>query len=162
MNAACPRMTHLILLSSMLCPTSLLAGTSHSDAKTAVVAVVTRFVHAQTDYDQPSLDEILTLDYTEISPLGQVDSRSAVIGFYSKEAARNAASFGISQTAELGEIAIDIGNDWAWVTAREEVIVDRRGTKRSTLFRVSFFLRKSSAGWRIQGAQYTPVHAPRQ
>lgn len=162
MNADRPQMKHLILLLSMLCPTSSLAGAGHSDAETTVMAVVTRFVHAQTDYDQPLLEEVLALDYTEISPLGQVDSRSEVIGFYGKEAAKNAAASGMSQTAELGEIVIDIGSDRARVTAREEVIVDRRGTKRSTSFRVSLFLQKSGAGWRIQGAQYTPIHAPAQ
>jgi len=44
-----------------------------------------QFAEAQKNYDARVLDEILAPDYVEISPLGEVDPRAKVLGFYAPE-----------------------------------------------------------------------------
>ena len=41
---------------------------------------------AQLAFDQPALEGLLAPDYLEVSPVGDVDTREEVIGFYSAEA----------------------------------------------------------------------------
>jgi hypothetical protein len=159
MNIARASLTFLLLLASTATPTRLPAQNRASDVdnETAVIAAVTRLAHAQTGYDAQALEHLLAPGYLEISPLGQVDKRSDVIGFHGKEAAAKASAAGISQTADLDGITTDIIGDAAIVAAKESVAMTMRGSRRTTCFRVSYFLRKSRSGWQVKRAQYTPI-----
>ena len=41
---------------------------------------------AQRTFDQAAMDRLLTDDYVEVSPVGEVDSRAKVLSFYTPEA----------------------------------------------------------------------------
>ncbi len=142
-------------------PSSAVAMHSHPDEKYAVAMVLTRFVHAQADYDQSVIEALLSSDYAEISPLGQVDTRSDVIGFYSKEIAEQAAVAKTSQMAELSDIIIEVIKDLSLVRAKEVVVAEKDGVQHSIAFRVSFILQRSTNGWLIKAAQYTPIREPK-
>lgn len=52
--------------------------------------LVERFETARTRFDPAALDRTLAPDYEEISPVGDVDTRDKVLGYYAPEAKRPA------------------------------------------------------------------------
>lgn len=132
----------------------------HGADRTTVLSVANRLVQAQAQYDQATLEQVLAPDYIEVSPLGQVDARNDVIGFYGKAPADKARAMDLSQTATLEASLVDIGRDRALVVGRQEVRVDARGTHRTVRFRAAFFLRRSGPDWLVVAAQYTPIREP--
>ena len=85
--------THLAVL---LAITVTQASTA---AERAVVTVVQQLADAQRTFDQAALDRLLTADYVEVSPVGDVDERTKVIGFYSADAK--------AKSPEVSSIVID-------------------------------------------------------
>jgi len=75
------------------------AQAASSSAERAVVAVVQQLADAQRTFDQAALDRLLTADYVEVSPVGDVDERAKVIGFYSADAK--------AKSPEVSSIVID-------------------------------------------------------
>ena len=52
----------------------------------ALKSLIKQMTDAQIAYDAATLDKIFTADYIEISPVGEVDPRQKVLGFYNAEA----------------------------------------------------------------------------
>ncbi len=129
-----------------------------ADASSQLLTLTREFVAAQRGFDQARLEALLAPDYLEISPLGEVDLREEVIGFYSPEAkAKVAAAAG----AQLPRIALDeervrVFGDNAMVTLRESF--RRAGQDRA--MRVSFHFRRIDGAWKLQSSQYTPIREP--
>lgn len=59
---------------------------------------------AQLHYQPEKLDKIFTADYVEISPVGGLDSREKVLGFYKPEMKPPADN--MSATVEADEFSI--------------------------------------------------------
>mgnify|MGYP003580248822 FL=1 len=125
-----------------------------SPAERAVVAVVQQLADAQRTFDQAALDRLLTADYVEVSPVGDVDERAKVIGFYSADAK--------AKSPEVSSIVIDeprvrIDGTHAIVIVRQTTNVGPAGASRAVVMRVTAHLRRSGNDWRIASTHYTGI-----
>ena len=125
-----------------------------SPAERAVVAVVQQLAEAQRTFDQAALDRLLTADYIEVSPVGDADERSKVIGFYSADAK--------AKSPEVSSIVIDqpnvrIDGTHAIVIVRQTTNVGPAGASRAVVMRVTAHLRRTGNDWRIASTHYTGI-----
>ena len=128
-----------------------------STAERAVVAVVQQLADAQRTFDQAALDRLLTADYVEVSPVGDVDERAKVIGFYSADAR--------AKSPEVSSIVIDeprvrIDGTHAIVIVRQTTNVGPAGASRAVVMRVTAHLRRTGNDWRIASTHYTGIRPP--
>ena len=140
-----------ILLAVIVAPATTQAA---SLAERAVVIVVQRLADAQRTFDQAALDRLLTADYVEVSPVGDVDERAKVIGFYSADAK--------AKSPEVSSIVIDepnvrIDGTHAIVIVRQTTHVGPAGASRAVVMRVTAHLRRSGNEWRIASTHYTGI-----
>lgn len=100
---------------------------------------------------------MLSGTYTEVSPVGDVDSRDEVLAFYGNDARIKFKAPGTNVESLLDNVVIAARGDTAIATARESVtITDSWGT-RALSFRASFFLEQGDSRWRIRHVHYTPI-----
>lgn len=123
-------------------------------------------VDAQRNFDQPALETLLAPGFLEISPVGEVDTRDEVIGFYSPEAKAKSAAGPQPVSSTLSEPEVRVHGDQAIVIAKDTVMLKMGEQSRSVAFRVLFHFRRIEGAWRLQTAQYTglrpavPAQAP--
>ena len=135
--------------SSIVAPVALLAAASPAPAQdAAILALVDRFEEARLRFDPVALAATLAPDYEEISPVGTVDPRAAVLGFYAPAARRP----GPAMTAD--ETVVRARGDTALVTRRQSIALPG-GTTRS--IRVRYVARRHGGRWQLVSAQYTPI-----
>jgi len=140
-----------ILLAVIAALATTQASTS---AERAVVAVVQQLADAQRTFDQAALDRLLTADYVEVSPVGDVDERAKVIGFYSADAK--------AKSPEVSSIVIDeprvrVDGNHAIVIVRQTTNVGPAGASRAVVMRVTAHLRQRGNDWRIASTHYTGI-----
>jgi ketosteroid isomerase-like protein len=136
-------------LSSIIAPVALLAAASPAPAQdAAILSLVDRFEAARRQFDPVALAATLAPDYEEISPVGTVDPRAAVLGFYAPAARRPAPAM----TAD--ETVVRARGDLALVTRRQSIALPG-GTTRS--LRVRYVARRGGGGWQLVSVQYTPI-----
>lgn len=111
-------------------------------------ALVERFENARTQFDPATLGDTLAPDYEEISPVGDVDSRTQVMGYYAPEAKRPAPPMTTS------EMLVRTHGPLALVTARRSVALPN-GASRS--LRARYVARLDGGAWKLMSAQYTPI-----
>jgi ketosteroid isomerase-like protein len=116
------------------------------DARGAADAVG-KFLDAQAHYDVPALRALTAEQFVEISPLGEVDPRDKMLGFYAKDAPPGAP------IPVIDERQVRVFGDSAIVTVRINFTIS--GQSRS--LRSSFLARKEGAQWKIVSAQHTPM-----
>jgi uncharacterized protein (TIGR02246 family) len=133
---------------------AITATQAASSAERAVVAVVQRLADAQRTFDQAALDRLLTADYVEVSPVGDVDERAKVIGFYSADA--KAKSPAVSSIV-IDEPTVRIDGTHALVIVRQTTNVGPAGASRAVVMRVTAHLRRSGNEWRIASTHYTGI-----
>ena len=114
----------------------------------AVQALVDRFEDARTRFDPVALAATLSPDYEEISPVGTVDPRAAVLGFYAPAARRPAPAMTADDTV------VRTSGDMALVTRRQSLTLPG-GVTRS--IRVRYVARRTGGRWQLLSAQYTPI-----
>jgi len=114
----------------------------------AVEALVDRFDAARAAFDPAALAATLADDYIEISPVGTVDPRAAVLGFYAAELRRPAPPM------QHDERVVRVAGTVAFVTERKSMTLPN-GTTRS--IRVGYLARRTGSGWQLVSAQYTPI-----
>jgi ketosteroid isomerase-like protein len=129
-------------------------------AADAVSAEVRRYFEAVQRNDAASLDSLLAQDYVEVSPLGQVDKRAQVIGFY-----RTAAKAQTGQVSELGDVAIDdlsvrLYGDVAVAIVRESFKMKVAGEAVARPMRSTLVWHKSGDGWKLVSSHHTTVRPP--
>lgn len=135
------------MLRSLLAAASLLAATPALAQATTPEAAVDGFIAAERDFDQAALTRLTAPDFVEISPVGEVDPRDKVIGFYAPEQRREAPPVTVSDRT-VRRFA-----DTAVVTAR-------LGFGPMAL-RAVYVARNGRDGWRLVSAQYTPIRGPK-
>jgi uncharacterized protein (TIGR02246 family) len=118
----------------------------------AVRQLVDRFEAARTAFDPAALAATLAPDFEEISPLGQVDARDAVLGFYQPDKKSPAPPLTSDETA------VRVTGDTALVTRRTGFTIPN-GPTRS--IRVRYVARRTGRAWQLVSAQYTPMPSPR-
>lgn len=124
----------------------------------AIQALVKRLVTAQTEYDQKSLDAILTSDYIEISPIGEFDPRDKVLGFYKPELRPDPTK--VTASVDVTDHSIRTYGNFAIVIVKLNYSVTAEGKSlppRS--IRTTLVMRKEKGEWKIASAQYTGIRA---
>lgn len=139
------------LLFAGLIPPPALAQPS-TDA--AVVAVIQSLVTAQETFDTARMEAVLAPDYIEISPVGEVDPRAKVLGFYAPE---KKPAAGTVPHLTLDEITTRSSGDTAVSIARVRFTPPGASAPAGAGMRVVFVLRSSGGEWRIVSSQYTPI-----
>ncbi len=114
----------------------------------SVEALVDRFDAARAAFDPAALATTLADDYVEISPVGTVDSRAAVLGFYTPDH-RNPAP-----AMRQDERVVRVTGSFATVTELKLLTLPG-GSVRA--IRVGYVARRAGGGWRLISAQYTPI-----
>lgn len=133
------------------------AAPAPAAADAPIVQLVTDFVRAEEQFDQARLAQLVTPDYAEVSPLGELDLHDAFLGFYAADKKRPAP-----QTA-LCEPLVRRYGDSASLIAR--LTFDIPGPPeqpaRSVSIRASFLAVQTDGAWKLASAQYTPMR-PKQ
>lgn len=124
-----------------------------------LLAVVQGLADAQRTFDQKAMDRLLADDYVEVSPVGEVDSRTKVLSFYTPEARTKGPQ---PSSVVLDEPNIRVYGDHAVVIVRQTINIEVGGTARAVTMRVTAQLRRRPAGWQIGSAQYTPIPPPKK
>ena len=148
-----------ILLAIWLVTASIAVAQSSTKNDQTLKALVDQMITAQTEYDAKTLDNILTADYIEISPVGEFDPREKVLSFYTAEA--KAAAAGVTATVEATERSIRSYGKFAVVIARLNYKMTSAGKElppRS--IRATYVMRKEKDEWKIASAQYTGIRPP--
>ena len=123
-----------------------------SDA--AVVATVQAFSNARAQYDAAKLDRLLTPDYVEVSPRGELDRRPEVLAFYAAEKASAVPPMVYStlDVRRYGDVAIVVGMIEYTVSGPNRAMV-----KRSV--RATYVERRIGGRWLMASTQFTGMQA---
>lgn len=117
-----------------------------------VERLVERFNAARAGFDSAALAATLAPDYEEISPIGDVDDRAKVLGFYRPQDRKPAPAMQSSEREVVlhGTAAIE--------TERLSFTVQRPdGTSVTRAIRVRYVAWRMADGWKLVSAQYTPI-----
>ena len=122
----------------------------------SVAALVRAFCDARDHFDAKALGGLLTPDYVEVSPRGEIDRRPAVLGFYAANKATPvpAMTRDTQDVRVLGDAAIVIGS------VSYAVPTPTGGTVERTV-RVTYVERRVGGRWLMASTQYTGVQPPR-
>ncbi|MGE3170855.1 MAG: nuclear transport factor 2 family protein [Pyrinomonadaceae bacterium] len=122
-------------------------------------SLVKRMTEAQINFKPNILDEIFTPDYVEISPIGEFDERTEVLGFYKPE--QKPGTAGSSTTVEADEFSIRKYGTFAIVITRLNFVITVDGKPvppRS--MRAMLVCRRLGGQWKIASVQYTGISTP--
>ncbi len=124
--------------------------------RAGVEQVVERFNAARAAFDPAALAKTLAPDYQEISPVGDVDDRAKVLGFYRAEDRKPAPMMQSSERTIVLRDATGIETErLSFTIARPD------GTTSTRSIRVRYVATKLRDGWQLVSAQYTPIPAAR-
>jgi uncharacterized protein (TIGR02246 family) len=127
------------------------AGTASSD----VTALIRNFVKAQQSFDPAALKNDTTENYFEVSPLGEVDKRDAVLGFYDPAHRVNvpAASISDENLRVFGDTAIDI-------VEIKYTVAETGKPSHDVRMRATFVAVRQQGIWKLASAHYTSIRPP--
>jgi uncharacterized protein (TIGR02246 family) len=138
------------------------AQASHppSTADEEVRAQTTRYFEAVSRNDAAALEALLSQDYVEVSPLGQVDGRTQVIRFY-----QVAAKAQTGQASELAGVAVDeltvrVFGDVAVAVVGESFKMSVAGAPVSRPMRSTLVWRKVAGAWTLASSHHTAIRPP--
>lgn len=118
----------------------------------AVEHVVDRFNAARAAFDAAALGDTLAPDYQEISPVGDVDDRAKVLGFYGADRRRAGPAIQSSERHSAIHGAFGIATErLSFAMTRPD------GVTMTRSLRARYVAVRRGAGWQLVSAQYTPV-----
>jgi hypothetical protein len=110
------------------------------------------FVRVRDAFDQAALTAMMAPEYQEISPIGEVDSRERVIGFYAPDKKTPAPPMTITETVARPVGALGL------VTMRiTYAMPGKDGRIQTRALRAGFVARRIGSEWRFVSAQFTPI-----
>jgi ketosteroid isomerase-like protein len=125
---------------------------AQQQSDTALVTLVSDFVEAERQFDQKRLAALITDDYAEISPIGDLDLREEFLGFYAPAQKRP-----IPTTTMSSPVIRRYGDTASIITS---LSFERPGAEgqppRKVSIRVGFLAVRSAGSWKLASAQYTP------
>jgi len=126
----------------------------------AVTAETRRYFEAVRRNDAAALESLLAADYLEVSPLGQLDKRAQVIGFY-----RVAARAQTGQASEVAEVAVDelsvrVYGDVAVAVVGESFKMNVAGKPVTRPMRSTLVWQRAGASWKIVSSHHTTIRPP--
>ena len=137
---------------------SLLAAASAALAQQsdepAVHALVSSFLAAEKAYDAPALAKLISNDYVEVSPLGEVDAHDRFLGFYAPDKKIDWPAMTVTdeQVRVYGDTAVD-------VLKTTYAMPQKDGTTHPLEFRATYMARREGGVWKLIGAQFTRISA---
>lgn len=129
-------------------PVALSLASTASAQNVEIQALIDRFDAARIQHDPATLAKTLAPDYEEISPVGEVDDREKVLGFYAPELKRTAPPM------TNDALVIRSRGDTAIITTRKSFTIPG-GPVRSV--RVRYVAERAAGKWLLVSAQYTPI-----
>lgn len=148
-------------LALSLCAMSALSVTAFAaDDGPRLRAIAQSVLDAQIRFDVPALDKVLAADYVEVSPVGDVDTRAEVLGFYAPQAREQMLSKGVEPvSATLGEPQLQIDGDHARLIALNTAKLRIQGAEQQRQLRAVFEFRRDDGDWKLASATYVPYRA---
>jgi uncharacterized protein (TIGR02246 family) len=121
-------------------------------ASADVSALIQHFIKAQQSFDPVALKNDTIENYCEVSPLGEVDKRDAVLEFYNPVHRVDVPSALISNEnlRILNDAAIDI------VTIKYTV-AEAGKSSHGVSMRATFVAVRQQGVWKLASAHYTPI-----
>ena len=153
-------MSALVTLAALMCVVAVQQQPKQNKDEQELAALVKQMAEAQAKFDPATLDKIYTSDFIEISPLGEVDPRDKVLGFYKPEAKPPAD---VTPTMTSDEFLIRTYDNFAVVIARFTYALAGNAAAARPPFsiRVTVVCRKEKGVWKIASSQYTGIRPPR-
>jgi hypothetical protein len=137
-------------------PATMGSTTVPSSTEQALTQVVEQFTQAQVGFAPSVLRDLTTPEYIEVSPLGEVDPRDKMLGFYAPENKVPAPS------AIVSEVNIRILGDTAVVIVKVTFTTKEADANTPEhALRETFVARQTPDGWKLASAQYTTIHLKR-
>jgi len=131
------------------------ANAAADPAAAPLLALVQHFIDAQRTYNVAALSALTADTYIEISPLGDVDPRQKMLGFYVTDGTKSAPPL------QLDEPIVRVLGDSAVIIAKLVFSVSIDGQRTERALRASYVAVRSGDNWKLVSAQFTPVHANR-
>ena len=110
------------------------------------------FVRVRNQFDQAAMIAMMAPDYQEVSPIGEVDSRDRVIGFYAADKKSVAPPMTITEAVARPSGAIGV------VTMRiAYTMPGKDGQMQTRALRAGFVARRIKGDWQFVSLQFTPI-----
>jgi uncharacterized protein (TIGR02246 family) len=133
-------------------PLSAQAGNTASGD---VTALIQRFIKAQQTFDPATLKQCTTDNYFEVSPLGELDKRDDVLGFYDPAHRVEVPSASISDEnlRTFGDTAVDI-------VIIQYTVAEAGKAAHDVRIRATFVAVRQQGAWKLASAHYTNIRPP--
>ena len=150
------RISYLAVMMASIMVAAPGSAQNNQAADAPVLALVTVFSAARAQFDAKALDALLTSDYIEVSPVGEVDRRQEVLGFYAPSKATPAPpmTLGTDDVRRYGDIVVVVGSV-------NYAIPGPNGTTVKRTMRVTYVARRVARHWLMASTQYTAVRSTR-
>ena len=110
------------------------------------------FVRVRNKFDQAAMIAMMAPEYQEVSPVGEVDSRERVIGFYAADKKSAAPPMTITETVARPAGTIGV------VTMRiAYTMPGKDGQMQTRALRAGFVARRIKGDWQFVSLQFTPI-----
>ena len=110
------------------------------------------FVRVRNQFDQAAMIAMMAPEYQEVSPVGEVDSRERVIGFYAPDKKSAAPPMTITETVARPAGTIGV------VTMRiAYTMPGKDGQMQTRALRAGFVAQRIKGDWQFVSLQFTPI-----
>lgn len=127
-----------------------------AQAEPALTELIGAFLEAERNFDQAKIATLVTADYAEVSPIGDLDLHDAFLGFYAADKKRPVPPIRTS------DALVRRYGDAASIIVR--LSFERPGAEgqpaRTVSMRAGFLAVRVAGRWKLASAQYTPERAP--
>lgn len=141
----------LFIASCLMFAIVMMAHAARSLSNPEALTVVQKLVQAQTSFDQQTLAAITHAEYVEVSPAGEVDERSKMLGFYAIENKKQVPSVEI-----LEPVFRDVAGG-KLVIAKLLYKMQVGEQTRQFAIRASYMLCEEKSEWKVCSSQYTGI-----
>lgn len=136
---------------SLLCLTTLASSLAMCPALASPAdtpeAAARQYLAAEKAFDQAALADVIMPGFVEISPRGEIDEHDRVLSFYTPDQKTDPPPLA------LGEFKTRASGDTAVVST----IISYTLPGRSMTLTVGMAATRTSDGWKLVSAQYTPT-----
>jgi hypothetical protein len=132
------------------------AAQAEESPQQALLQLVQSYSDAQIGFEPQKIDAVVTRDFVEVSPAGEVVPREKVLGFYEPSKKK-----GDPQRFVATEPVVRVFGNAASVIVNLTGSATVNGEKRSFSFRAGYLAVKEGGQWKLASAQYTGIRPPK-
>lgn len=107
--------------------------------------------------DQRALEGLLAPEYLRVSPAGEVETRSDILGSLAGDQSKEGAKLAVDADTPLSEVAFEETKDGVIIVALQNSTRQPVVDERNALLRVTFLLEKRQGRWVVLLTHYTPL-----